>query len=140
MKANMIPLSDPLARAIRDSHRPGVRVYASVGNELFTLDSWSLVGGRCSCDEYSLETAWTPYRHVVGLWAIPLRWKINDEIDPLAPPPHRSAPERGWQAMTDLDEWRREVASMTEQQRSVTETDCRRALGVCGEREDARDE
>lgn len=39
---------------------------------------------------------------------------------------------------SDLDEWRREVASMTEQQRSVTETDCRRALGMCGDVDDAR--
>lgn len=33
-------------------------------------------------------------------------------------------------------EWRREVASMTERDRSVAETECRTALGVGGDKED----
>lgn len=37
-------------------------------------------------------------------------------------------------------EWRRGVASMTEQERSSCETECRMALGMCGDREDARSE
>ncbi|GAB5019953.1 hypothetical protein JHV675_28220 [Mycobacterium avium subsp. hominissuis] len=40
--------------------------------------------------------------------------------------------------VTDEDEWRAAVADMSEMDRAVTEYECRRALGLCGDREDAR--
>lgn len=40
--------------------------------------------------------------------------------------------------MSDHDEWRAAVADMSEMDRAVTESECRRALGLCGDREDAR--
>lgn len=42
--------------------------------------------------------------------------------------------------MTDYDEWRRAIDDMTEMQRAATETDVRHALGMCGDREDARND
>lgn len=40
--------------------------------------------------------------------------------------------------MSDWDEWRAAVVDMTEVERAVTESESRRALGMCGDREDAR--
>lgn len=38
----------------------------------------------------------------------------------------------------ETTEWRAAVIDMTEVDRAVTESERRRALGLCGEREDAR--
>lgn len=38
----------------------------------------------------------------------------------------------------EVTEWRAAVTDMTEVERVVTESECRRALGLCGDREDAR--
>lgn len=40
--------------------------------------------------------------------------------------------------MNDHDEWRAAVAGMSDTERAITELDARRALGMCGDREDAR--
>ncbi len=40
--------------------------------------------------------------------------------------------------MSDLDEWRAALDGLTEQERAGIESECRRALGLCGDREDAR--
>ncbi|WP_459976421.1 microaggregate invasion protein 1 [Mycobacterium avium] len=40
--------------------------------------------------------------------------------------------------MSDYDEWRAAVAGMSDTERAITELECRRALGMCGDREDAR--
>lgn len=40
--------------------------------------------------------------------------------------------------MSDYDEWRAAVVDMTEVERAVTESETRRAGGLCGDREDAR--
>lgn len=40
--------------------------------------------------------------------------------------------------MNDYDEWRAAVAGMSEIDRAVTESESRRTLGMCGDREDAR--
>jgi hypothetical protein len=42
--------------------------------------------------------------------------------------------------MSDRDEWRREVASMTEIERQLAVDEPRRAMGLVGDEEDARDE
>ncbi len=41
---------------------------------------------------------------------------------------------------TDRDEWRRAVAAMTEIDRQLAADEPRRALGIAGDGEDARDE
>ena len=42
--------------------------------------------------------------------------------------------------MSDRDEWRSEVRRMTELERDLAVDEPRRAMGICGDREDARDE
>ena len=42
--------------------------------------------------------------------------------------------------MNERDEWRRDVASMTEADRQLAVDEPRRAFGITGDREDARDE
>lgn len=40
--------------------------------------------------------------------------------------------------MNDHEEWRTAVNGMSDTERAVTESECRRAFGICGDREDAR--
>jgi hypothetical protein len=42
--------------------------------------------------------------------------------------------------MNDRDEWRRDVARMTEIDRQLAVDEPRQAIGIVGDREDARDE
>lgn len=42
--------------------------------------------------------------------------------------------------MSDRDEWRRTVASMTEADRQLAVDEPRRAFGITGDREDGRNE
>lgn len=42
--------------------------------------------------------------------------------------------------MNDRDEWRRDVARMTEWERHVTNSEVQRTRGLVGDVEDARDE
>jgi len=42
--------------------------------------------------------------------------------------------------MSDYDEWRHAVNDMTETQRHTTELEIRHSMGMCGDKDDARNE